>query len=295
MGSSPPPVATRQSAGAASFTPPPPPTAPSANERSPGGQLPSPALAGARRCSRVRLQIKFVRALNFFFKAPAAIAAAAGESRRVPAPLLPVPPPGAGAAVRGRVSPPPAGRAWCWVPGPPRLSRGAQVSSALPRGGRGAAAGLRAAPVPRAGRRAGGAGAASGRALLTAGRRRRGVGPPDWERAGALAAAGLKGQSAASVCLCRRPHGLARARRRGGAAGRIVQKETEPKVTSPPGPGAAGLGRGPSDSSASGVRLGPESGGGEEWDSRLVANPPVAARRLGTASAPSEDFTCMGG
>lgn len=123
------------------------------------------------------------------------------------------------------------------------------MSSARPRGGRRAATGLRAAPVPRAGRRAGGAGAASGRALLTAGRRRCGAGPPDRERAEAPAAAGLEGQPAAPACLCRRPHGLARARRRGGAAGRIVQKETEPKVTSPPGRGAAGLGRGPSDSS----------------------------------------------
>lgn len=242
----------------------PAPAAPSANERGPGGQARSPAPAGARRCSRVGLQIKFVGALNFFFKAPAAVAAAAGESGRVPAPPLPVPPPGAGAAVRGRVSPPRAGRAWCWVPGPPRLSRGAQVSSARPRGGQGAAAGLRAAPVPRAGRRAGGAGAASGRALLTAGRRRCGAGPPDWERDGAPAAARLEGQPAGSACLCRRPHGLAHARCRGGAAGRIVQKETEPKVTSPPGPGAAGLGRG-RRLLCLGSPARPESGGGEEW------------------------------
>ncbi|KAK2501635.1 hypothetical protein MC885_018214 [Smutsia gigantea] len=71
------------------------------------------AASRSTRCSRVELQIKFFGTLNFFFKAPAAFAAASGESRRVPAPSLPVPPPQAGAAVRGRVSPPRAGRARC--------------------------------------------------------------------------------------------------------------------------------------------------------------------------------------
>lgn len=99
--------------------PPPSPTKTSANER-------GPAPLGAHRCSHIIVQIKFFGALNFFFKAPAAFAAAAGDSGRFPAPPLPVPPPGAGAAVWARVSPPPAGRAWCWAPGPPRLSRGAQ-------------------------------------------------------------------------------------------------------------------------------------------------------------------------
>lgn len=42
--------------------------------------------------------------------------------------------------------------------------------------------------------------------------------------------------------------------------------------------------------SASGVRLGPESGGGEEWDSRLPSLP-AAAPRLGAASDLLEDFT----
>lgn len=41
-------------------------------------------------------------------------------------PGLPVLPPGAGAGVRGRVSPLPTSRAWCWAPGPPCLSWGAQ-------------------------------------------------------------------------------------------------------------------------------------------------------------------------
>lgn len=39
---------------------------------------------------------------------------------------LPVLPPGAGAGVRGCVSPLPTGQAWCWAPGPPCLSRGTQ-------------------------------------------------------------------------------------------------------------------------------------------------------------------------
>lgn len=68
--------------------------------------------------------------------------------------------------MRGCASPPPAGRAWCWAPVPPRLSPGAQVRSARPCGERGAAAGQRTARFPRrrCTRRAGGAGAASGRA-----------------------------------------------------------------------------------------------------------------------------------
>lgn len=70
--------------------PAPPPASPSANER-------GPAALGARRCSRILRRIKFFGALNFFFKAPAAVPAAAGESGRVPAPPLPVAPPGAGA------------------------------------------------------------------------------------------------------------------------------------------------------------------------------------------------------
>lgn len=229
--------------------PPPSPTKTSANER-------GPAPLGAHRCSHIIVQIKFFGALNFFFKAPAAFAAAAGDSGRFPAPPLPVPPPGAGAAVWARVSPPPAGRAWCWAPGPPRLSRGAQVSSARPRGWRGAAAGLQEVRLPR--RRC--TGWAEGRAapgllqaapLLTAGRRAGaqaagcGAGRREWEGPGPGPGRwlGSRGRPHRAPTCAGRTHGLARAR----AAGRIVQKETEgraqPKVTSPTWPEGAGLGR----------------------------------------------------
>lgn len=254
-------------------------------------------------CSPVRLQIKFFGALNFFFKAPSAVSAAAGESGRVPAPPLPVSPPGAGAAVRGCVSPPPAGRAWCWAPGPPRLSRGAQVRSARPCGGRGAATGWRVARLPRrrctrrAGRRAGGAGAATGRAgphdrASGAGGRAdaagrgpggAGLGPGRWPRPGSRGSA-----PRARTCDGSTP-GLARARRRGGAASRIVREETQRRV-GPRSPARRGRRQRDSDLGSRtpdrlGIGLGQGDAEGEEEPGCRLANLPAASPQPGATTA----------
>lgn len=253
----PPPAATRQSARTERSAPA--PAAPSANER-------GPADFSARSCSHFVRQIKFFRALNFFFKAPAAVPAAADESGRVSAPPLPVPPPGAGAAVRGRVSPPPAGRAWCWAPGPPRLSRGAQVRSARPRGGRGVVAGLQSARLPRrcCTRRAEG------------GRRRGRLRPRGCSRAGGVNGTGrgagrAGGAARRSTSRARHTHGRPRsARRRGGAAGRIVPRKRGAGRRAPgAGPrslarrgGGSGTRTRQSDCDRHGVGPGPDAVGG---------------------------------
>lgn len=62
---------------------------------------------------------------------------------------LPVPPPGAGAGVRGRVSPLPTSRAWCWALGLPCLSRGTQEKGGSDAdSGKQAEAGWRSQRVP---------------------------------------------------------------------------------------------------------------------------------------------------
>lgn len=170
------------------------------------------------------------------------------------------------------------------------------MRSARPCGGRGAATGWRVARLPRrrctrrAGRRAGGAGAATGRAgphdrASGAGGRAdaAGLGPGRWPRPGS------RGSAPRARTCDGSTHGLARARRRGGAASRIVREETQRRV-GPRSPARRGRRQRDSDLGSRtpdrlGIGLGQGDAEGEEEPGCRLANLPAASPQPGATTA----------